>query len=68
MSASSRRLCLLAAVAWMAAPVPALARAGRYGPYTTARRAQEVANPFQAKGWRAAFFHDGNGWYVDVRR
>lgn len=68
MSDQSRRFCLLAAVACMAAPVPALARPGRYGPYATARRAQEVANQFQAQGWRAVHFHDGNGWYVDVRR
>lgn len=68
MSLRPRRLYLLATLAWLAAPVPALARPGRYGPYATARRAQEVANQFQAKGWRANFFHDGNGWYVDVRR
>lgn len=63
----SRRLCLLATMAWLAAPLPAHARAGRYGPYATARRAQEVANRFKADGWRAVFFHDNDGWYVDVR-
>ena len=68
MTTRSRRLYLLAAVACLAAPAVARARAGRYGPYATARRAQEVANQFQAKGWRAVFFHDNNGWWVDVRR
>lgn len=68
MNTPSRRFCLLAAVACMAAPVTARARPGRYGPYATSRRAQEVANRFMANGWRAVFFHDGNGWYVDVRR
>ncbi|MBL8316605.1 MAG: hypothetical protein JNK55_22975 [Rubrivivax sp.] len=68
MAPRSRRMCLLAAVAWLGAPLTALARPGRYGPFATARRAQEVANRFKADGWRAAFFHDGDGWYVDVRR
>jgi hypothetical protein len=68
MSVRSRRLFLLATFTWLAAPAPAVARPGRYGPYATARRAQEVANQFQAKGWRAVFFHDNDGWYVDVRR
>jgi len=61
-------LYLLAAIAGLAAPVCALARPGRYGPYATARRAQEVANRFRGDGWRAVFFHDNDGWYVDVRR
>lgn len=68
MTNRSRRLCLLAAVACLAAPVVAHARAGRYGPYATSRRALEIANQFKAQGWRAVHFHDGNGWYVDVRR
>ncbi len=59
---------MVAAVAWLGSPLSATARPGRYGPFATARRAQEVANQFINAGWRAVFFHDGNGWYVDVRR
>jgi predicted component of type VI protein secretion system len=68
MDTPSRRFWLFAAMAWLAAPSPVHARPGRYGPYATARRALEVANQFKAQGWRAVHFHDGNGWYVDVRR
>lgn len=68
MTPRSRRMHLLAAIAWVGGPLSAMARAGRCGPFATARRAQEVANRSRADGWRAAFFHDGDGWYVDVRR
>jgi hypothetical protein len=68
MNTPSRRFWLCAAVACLVAPTSVPAQPGRYGPYATARRAQEVANQFQAKGWRAAPFHNGDGWYVDVRR
>ncbi len=62
-----RRAWLVLAVTSLAAGA-ATARPGRYGPYATARRAQEVADQFRRAGWRAVFFHDGDGWYVDVRR
>jgi hypothetical protein len=41
--------------------------AGRYGPYATMRRANEVANWFSQQGYRAVAFHNGDGYYVDVR-
>lgn len=62
-----RRAWLVLALTSLAAGA-ADARPGRYGPYATARRAQEVADQFRRAGWRAVFFHDGDGWYVDVRR
>ena len=66
-AAVPRRAWLVLAVATLAAG-PAAARPGRYGPYATIRRAQEVAEQFRRAGWRAVFFHDNDGWYVDVRR
>lgn len=66
-AAVPRRAWLVLAAAALAAG-PAAARPGRYGPYATIRRAQEVADQFRRAGWRAVFFHDGDGWYVDVRR
>lgn len=42
-------------------------QAGRYGPYATMRRANEVANWFRQQGYRAVAFHNGDGYYVDVR-
>lgn len=66
-AALPRRAWLVLAVATLAAG-PAAARPGRYGPYATIRRAQEVADQFRRAGWRAVFFHDNDGWYVDVRR
>lgn len=41
---------------------------GRYGPFVTHRRAQEEANKYRAQGFRTAVFHDGMGYWVDVRR
>lgn len=41
--------------------------AGRYGPYATMGRANEVANWFRQQGYRAVAFHNGDGYYVDVR-
>ena len=41
---------------------------GRYGPYATMRRAEEVANQYRAQGFRAVAFHNGDGYYVNVKR
>jgi len=41
---------------------------GRYGPYATMRRAEEVANGFRGQGLRAVAFHNGDGYYVNVKR
>ena len=41
---------------------------GTYGPYATARRAQEVANGFRGRGLQAVWFHNGDGYYVRVKR
>ena len=40
----------------------------RHGPYATMRRAEEVANGYRAQGFRAVAFHNGDGYYVNVRR
>jgi len=61
-----RAFCLFAAAGGLV--LPAQARPGRYGPFATARRAQEVAQHFVRAGYRAVFFHNGDGYYVDVRR
>lgn len=47
--------------------VVAQAQAGRYGPYATIRRANEVAAWFRQQGFSAVAFHNGDGYYVDVR-
>ena len=39
----------------------------RYGPFPTMRRANEVANNFRQQGCSAIAFHNGDGYYVDVR-
>lgn len=44
-----------------------VAQAGRYGPYATLRRANEVANWFRQQGYQAVAFHNGDGYYVNVR-
>jgi hypothetical protein len=41
-------------------------QATRFGPYATARRAQEVANYYINQGYNAQWFHNGDGYYVDV--
>jgi hypothetical protein len=41
-------------------------QATRLGPYATARRAQEVANYYIGQGYNARWFHNGDGYYVDV--
>jgi hypothetical protein len=41
---------------------------GSYGPYATMRRAEEVANDFRRRGLQAVAFHNGDGYYVRVRR
>jgi hypothetical protein len=50
-----------------AAAPTAAAQSGRYGPYATMRRANEVANWFRSQGFSAVAFHNGDGYYVDVR-
>jgi hypothetical protein len=41
---------------------------GQYGMYATARRAQEVANSFIARGYVDTIWcHNGDGYYVYVR-
>ena len=42
-------------------------QSGRYGPYATIRRANEVANYFRSFGLRAEVINGGNSeYYVDV--
>ena len=42
-------------------------QSGRYGPYATIRRANEVANYFRSFGLRAQVINGGNWeYYVDV--
>lgn len=41
---------------------------GTYGPYATRRRAEEVANGFRSRGLQAVWFHNGDGFYVRVKR
>lgn len=41
---------------------------GTYGPYATRRRAMEVANGFRSQGLQAVWFHNGDGFYVRVKR
>lgn len=41
---------------------------GRYGPYATMRRAEEIVNQFRSQGYRAVAFHNGDGYYVNVKR
>ena len=38
------------------------------GPYATMRRANEVANEYRARGYSAVAFHNGDGYYVNVKR
>jgi len=40
----------------------------RLGPYATLGRANEEAAKYRAQGYRAVAFHNGDGYYVDVRR
>lgn len=40
----------------------------RKGPFATMDRATREANAYQAQGYRAVAFHNGDGYYVDVRR
>lgn len=42
------------------------AAVGRHGGYATLRRAEEVANNYRSRGYRARAFHNGDGYYVDV--
>ncbi len=52
------------------ATIPTLAQAQqvrRWGPFATMRRANEVANQARQQGCDAIAFHNGDGYYVDVR-
>ena len=40
----------------------------RVGPFATMNRANQEANTYRAQGYRAVAFHNGDGYYVDVRR
>lgn len=48
-------------------PTATLAAARRLGPFATMRRANEVANHYRRQGCSALAFHNGDGYYVDVR-
>ena len=43
-----------------------VARAGRYGPYATARRANEVALHFRSLGFNAQAYPEWGAYYVNV--
>jgi hypothetical protein len=51
-----------------AAPSTSLrvAQAGRYGPYATARRANEVAYNFRSRGYSAQVYPEWGAYYVSV--
>ena len=40
----------------------------RRGPFATMNRANQEAASYRAQGYRAVAFHNGDGYYVDVRR
>ena len=40
----------------------------RAGPFATMNRANQEAAKYRAQGYRAVAFHNGDGYYVDVRR
>ena len=40
----------------------------RYGPFATLRRAEEVANQYRARGFQVVAFHNGDGYYINVKR
>ena len=40
----------------------------RRGPFATMNRANQEAATYRAQGYRAVAFHNGDGYYVDVRR
>jgi len=44
----------------------AQAQSGRYGPYATARRANEVASYFRSRGYNAQVFPEWGAYYVNV--
>ena len=43
-----------------------VARTGRYGPYATARRANEVAYYFRSLGFNAQVYPEWGAYYVNV--
>lgn len=51
-----------------AGPVEATNQDGTLGPYPTMRRAEEVANGYRQRGYRAVSFHNGDGYYLRVSR
>ena len=40
----------------------------RAGPFATMNRANQEAAKYRGQGYRAVAFHNGDGYYVDVRR
>lgn len=40
----------------------------RRGPFVSMNRANQEANAYRAQGYRAVPFHNGDAYYVDVRR
>jgi hypothetical protein len=40
----------------------------RYGPFATLRRAEEEANRYRARGFQVVAFHNGDGYYINVKR
>jgi len=43
-----------------------VAQAGRYGPYATARRANEMAYYFRSRGFNAQVYPEWGAYYVSV--
>ena len=41
-------------------------QSGRYGPYATARRANEVASYFRSRGYNAQVYPEWGAYYVSV--
>ena len=41
---------------------------GTQGPFVTMRRAEEEADRYRSRGFRAAAFHNGDGYYIRVSR
>ena len=44
-----------------------VAQAARYGPYSTARRANEVAYYFRSRGFNVQVYPEWGAYYVSVR-
>ena len=68
MLALGSSLTTVPARAEAAAPATSVqvAQTGRYGPYATARRANEVAYHFESRGFRAQVYPEWGAYYVNV--